>query len=60
MCPAEEFLGKFSSLEGVALIGDVVPVKNTASPVSSDLHNYGLRHPGAPEIPNRCTAKIME
>ena len=60
MCPAEEFLREFARLECVALIGNVVPLKNTASSMSRDLHDHGFRDSGAAEISNRRPAEVME
>ncbi len=60
MCPAEELLGEFPCLQCVALIGDVVSLEDTTGPVPRDLHDYRLRHPRTPKIPDRRSAKIME
>ena len=49
MCPAEEFLGKSPGLEGVTLIRDVVPLENSASAVSGDLHDHRFRHTRPPK-----------
>ena len=56
----EELLGEFPCLECVALIGDVIPLEDTAGPVPRDLHDYRLRYARSPKIPDRCSAKIME
>jgi hypothetical protein len=60
MCPLKKFLCHLSCLKRVALISDVVALKNSSRAVTCNFHDYRFGNACSSKIPYSCTAKVME